>query len=349
MKTITFAVPCYNSAAYMEKCVDSLLSCDGGEEGAEDVEIIIINDGSQDETAGIAGRYARNFAGVVKVIHQPNAGHGGAINAGLAAAAGKYFKVVDSDDYVDKGAYAEVLAELRRLSGKDDFAGEKEAPDLVVANYVYEKTGRKHHKVINYAAALPEKRIVRWEDTRPFAKGKYLLMHSLIYRTDILRQSGLDLPRRTFYVDNLFAYIPLPLVKTLYYINAGFYRYSIGQAGQSVQENTMIKRIDQQIAVNRLMLESVDLAKVQNKKLLGYMLQYLEIVTCVTMILLIRTKTKEGLEKKNKLWAYIQNYPVAYNFLRRRVLISGLCKTGAAGRRLSVMAYQVVRLIYGFN
>ena len=338
MKTITFAVPCYNAQGHMQKCVDSLLS-----NAADDIEIIIINDGSVDDTAEIADNYTRDFAGVVKVIHQPNSGHGGAINAGLAAASGKYFKVVDSDDYVDKASYTEVLSALRNLTDQ------KTLVDLVICNYVYEKIGRKRHRVINYTAALPEKKAVGWEQTRPFAQGQYLLMHALIYRTDVLRESGIVLPQHSFYVDNYFAYMPLTFVKTLYYINTDFYRYVTGSQGQSVNESTMIKRIGQQIAVNKLMYESVDLQTVTNKKLLNYLIHYLEIVTSISMILLIRSNTKENLLLKGELWEYVKGFPVAYEALRRGWIMKILCLTGPVGRRISVIAYYWFRFSYGLN
>ena len=92
MKLLTVTVPRYNSAEYMEKCVDSLLV------GGERVEIIIINDGSKDSTGEIADRYAEKYPSIVRVVHQENGGHGEGINQGLARASGKYFKVVDSDD-----------------------------------------------------------------------------------------------------------------------------------------------------------------------------------------------------------------------------------------------------------
>ena len=87
-------------------------------------------------------------------------------------------------------------------------------------------------------------------------KGKYLLMHSLIYRTKLLVDCGLELPRHTFYVDNIFAFDPLPYVKTMYYVDTNFYRYFIGRDDQSVNETVMIRRIDQQIRVNKLMVDS---------------------------------------------------------------------------------------------
>ena len=64
MKIISFAVPCYNSEAYMRKCIDSLLV------GGDDVEVVIVNDGSKDKTAEIADEYAARFPGIVKAVHQ---------------------------------------------------------------------------------------------------------------------------------------------------------------------------------------------------------------------------------------------------------------------------------------
>ena len=92
MKLLTVTVPCYNSQDYMEKCIDSLLL------GGNQVEIIIIDDGSKDQTGAIADRYAALYPDIVKVIHQENGGHGEGINQGLKHATGIYFKVVDSDD-----------------------------------------------------------------------------------------------------------------------------------------------------------------------------------------------------------------------------------------------------------
>ena len=100
MKLLSIAVPCYNSEKYMRKCVESLLP------GGEDVEIIIVDDGSdKDDTARIADEYQERYPSIVKAVHKENGGHGSAVNAGIDAAAGLYFKVVDSDDWVKEDAY----------------------------------------------------------------------------------------------------------------------------------------------------------------------------------------------------------------------------------------------------
>ena len=256
MKLLSIAVPCYNSAAYMRHCIDTLLT------GGDQVEILIVDDGStKDDTAAIADEYEARYPGICRAIHQENAGHGGAVNAGLKAATGIYFKVVDSDDWVNEEAYREVLETLTRFVYGD------ETLDMLVTNFVYEKQGAKRKKVMNYRTALPQNEVIGWDKVKLFMVGQYILMHSVIYRTELLRQCGLHLPEHTFYVDNIFVYQPLPHVKTLYYLNVNFYRYFIGRSDQSVNEAVMIGRIDQQIRVTKQMIDSYDVTRLSEPKL----------------------------------------------------------------------------------
>ncbi len=223
MKLLTVTIPCYNSEGYMEKCIDSLLS------GGEDVELIIVDDGSTDGTGRIADEYAEKYPSIIRVVHKENGGHGSAVNAGIANAAGLFFKVVDSDDWVKESEYQKILAFLRET------AGGGETLDMLISNFVYEKQGEKKNKVMRYHHALPEEEMFTWKQVRHFHKGQYILMHSVIFRTKLLRECGLKLPENTFYVDNLFVFEPLPYVKNMYYMDVNFYRYYIGREGQSVK------------------------------------------------------------------------------------------------------------------
>ncbi len=338
MKLLSVAVPCYNSQEYMMHCVETLLT------GGPEMEILIVNDGSKDNTAAIAEELKQAHPETVCVIHQENAGHGGAVMTGLANASGLYFRVVDSDDWVNPDALKKVLEILR------EFSQTEMPPDLLVSNYIYDKVGASHKKTIRYESALPVGRIVSWDETNRFHKGQYLLMHALTYRTAVLRESGLNLPKHTFYVDNLFAYSPLAHVQSLYYLDVDLYHYFIGREDQSVQEQTMIRRIDQQLRVNRMMLEQVDLREIENIRQRQYLFNYLEIVTTISTIMLIRSGTKENLQKKKELWAFIrQEYPWAYQRLRRSVLGVSLNLPGKPGRNVAVAGYRVSRKIFGIN
>ena len=285
MKLLSVAIPCYNSESYMRHCIESLLI------GGEEVEIIIVDDGStKDQTPQIADEYAKKYPTICKAVHQENGGHGEAVNTGLKNSTGIFFKVVDSDDWVNEEAYKKVLETLRR------FVYRGENVDMLVTNFVYEKQGAKRKKVMSYHTAFPKDCIFGWKDVKFFMKGQYILMHSVIYRTELLLNCGLELPKHTFYVDNIFVYQPLPHVKRMYYLDVNFYRYFIGREDQSVNEQVMIGRIDQQLLVTKLMLGYYDVTKIANRKLRHYMIQYLEIMMTISSVLAIKSGTEENLE-----------------------------------------------------
>ena len=338
MKYISFAIPCYNSEAYMEKAINSILV------GGEDVEIIVVNDGSKDGTQEIAERYQEKYPTIVKAVAKPNGGHGDAVNCGLEHATGKYFKVVDSDDWVDEEALLKVLDTIK------GFVKDESEVDMVIANYVYEKVGMTHKKVIRYDNVLPENQIFKWEDIGHFRLDQYILMHSVIYRTEMLKLCQLELPKHTFYVDNIYVYYPLPFVRKVYYLDVDFYRYYIGREDQSVNEKVMIKRIDQQIRVNKLMVDAYLKANVSNRRLRAYMFSYLDIITTVSSIMLVRAATQECLDKKQELQDYIKDQNMGlYRKLRRSLFgrVSNL--PGRGGRKMSVAAYKISQKFYGFN
>lgn len=325
----------------MRKCVESLLT------GGEDVEIIIVNDGSKDGTAQIAEEYEKRYPSIVRAVHKENGGHGSAVNTGIEHASGLFFKVVDSDDWVKEDAYREILDTLRELAG-----GEKSL-DMLISNFVYEKEGEKRNKVMRYRHALPHNEMFTWSDIRYFRKGQYILMHSVIFRTKLLKDCGLKLPEHTFYVDNLFVFEPLPFVKNMFYLDVNFYRYYIGRDGQSVNETIMISRIDQQIKVNKIMVDYMaeHKAKIKaNRKMKNYMINYLEIITTVSSILLIRGGSEEHLSKKKELWDYIhQKDKWLYRKLRYGILGNSMHLPGKGGRKISVEGYRICQRFFKFN
>lgn len=339
MKLLSIAIPCYNSEAYMRNCIESLLP------GGDEVEILIVDDGSvKDNTAQIADEYEARYPGICRAIHQENGGHGEAVNAGLRAATGIYFKVVDSDDWVNAEAYKEVLETLR------SFVMGEQTLDMLITNFVYEKQGAKHKRVMQYRTALPKRQLCTWKDVKVFMLGQYILMHSVIYRTQMLKECGLELPKHTFYVDNIYVYKPLPSVRTLYYMDVDFYRYFIGRDDQSVNERVMISRIDQQIRVNKIMVDAFDLWKIPNRKLRHYMFNYLEIITVISTIMLIRSGTEENLEKKRELWKYIKEKDIRlFHHLRAGILGNTMNLPGKGGRKISVAAYKLSQKVVGFN
>lgn len=337
MKILTVVVPCYNSEAYMNKCLKTVISA------GEDVEVIIVDDGSNDRTAEIADGYMENYPDIVKVIHKENGGHGDAVNTGLENATGIFFKVVDSDDWVDTEVYAKVLKVLKKAADSE--------MDMLLTNFIYDKAGVKHKKTMKYDSAFPEKKLISWGDKIKFTKAQYILMHSVIYRTQVLRNCNLKLPKHTFYVDNIFIFKPLPYVRKIYYLNVNLYHYFIGRNDQSVNEKVMISRLEQQIRVNKIMIDIfVEEKEKLNDYLYKYMFQYIDMMMCVSSVMAIISGDSEKLNAKKELWNYLKNKDEElYHKLRRTIFGVTMNLPGKSGRFVSKTGYKVCQKIFGFN
>ena len=341
MKILTVAIPCYNSADYMENCIKSLLPA------GEDIEILIVDDGStKDATPQIADYYAAKYPTQVKAIHQENGGHGQAVNTGIKNATGLYFKVIDSDDWADTDSLLRIIAKLKELERTGS------PVDLLLANFIYDKVGKKHKKIMHFHKVFPVDEVFEWKDMRHMKSTQYILMHNIFYRRQVLLDSGLEMPAHTFYVDNIFAFQPYPYVKKLYYMDENFYHYFIGREDQSVNEKVMIGRIDQQIKVNKLMIDifaATDF-RGKDKQLKKYMYNYLDKIMTVSSALLLVSGTDENLDKKKELWSYLRKKSLPmYLHLRTTPLGMALNIPGGLGRKTSVRGYKLARKIVGFN
>ena len=339
-KLITFVIPCYNSAGYMRKCIDSCLNA-ADEKG--DVEIIVVDDGSTlDNTYEIALEYEKEHPDVVKAVHKENGGHGSAVNIGIKLARGTFLKVVDSDDWLDKPALKIVMDDLRSFK--------KKKPDIYITNFVYENQTKYHKKRVHFENVFPLRKFFKWDDIGVFLVDQYLLMHSVVYKTSILHKCGLVLPEKIFYVDNIFVFDPLPYVKTLYYNNVNFYRYFIGRDDQSIKEETMIRRIDQHIYIAKTMTQTLKNADIKSPKCEKYMMKYLTIMYQIASILLIVGGTPEHLEKKKLLWQYLKETDFK-RYVRMRYHPFGIILNmpGEPARKFLIKAYHGLGKYIGFN
>ncbi|MCC8050060.1 MAG: glycosyltransferase family 2 protein [Clostridiales bacterium] len=339
-KILTVAIPCYNSEEYMETCIKSILPV------GDAVEILIVDDGStKDRTGEIADEYAARYPDIIRAVHQENGGHGEAVNAGLRNASGVYYKVVDSDDWVNTKGLKKIVQAMQELE-------EKGGVDMLLANFVYDKVGAKHKRLMRFTKVFPCEEIFEWDDMKHMPMTQYILMHNIFYRTQMLRDCGTELPKHTFYVDNIFAFQPLPHVKKLYYMDVNLYHYFIGREDQSVNEKVMIGRIDQQILVNQIMIDVMAAEDFTTKpaKLKDYMLNYLSKIMTVTSIMLILSGTEEALAKKEAIWEYLnEKDPEVYRTLRHGILGVGMNLPGKAGRKVSVWGYKAAQKLVGFN
>jgi len=287
MKLLTVAVPCYNSASYMRKCLDLMV-----EAGGEELEVVIVNDGSTDQTLSIAREYEANFPSIVRVIDKENGGHGSGVNAGLAAATGVYYRVCDSDDYLEPNALRTLLNSMRAqlAKGMD--------PDAYFTNFVYDKQYENTHHTNSLSRNMQPGKLLEWNDIRSFRPEEYMLMHSMTIKTQVLRDCGLKLPEHTFYVDELYCYQPLPYIKKFMYLDIELYWYFIGRPDQSVTVENIKKRYKMQLVVVTEMFRaySYEQLKALPKKLFKYMLHTIRLMAVVATAYVYMGKGKERVE-----------------------------------------------------
>ncbi|MGI6216504.1 MAG: glycosyltransferase family 2 protein [Coriobacteriales bacterium] len=342
-KVLTYVVPCYNSAEYMDHCIGSLI--EGSEGHLDSVEVIIVDDGSsKDNTLEKAKAWEAKYPGVVRAIHQENKGHGGALNTGLDNAHGTYFKVVDSDDWLEVES-AKIILELLTL-----FSQREKPIDLLLANYIYDNIDRGQ-EVMDYKGILPIGREFTWDEVGRFGLSRYILMHSVFYRTEVLRECGIRLPEHTFYVDNIFVYVPLPYVKTMFYVDLDCYMYFIGREDQSVNEKVMIGRVDQQLKITRIMIDAYRLQQdVKNPKLRKYMENYLLMMMTISSVFSLLSDRPNKYQLKEGIWSYLQEHdPETYPKLRHSIFGYGTNMKTNLGNAFTIFLYRIARAIFKFN
>ena len=336
---VSVIVPVYNAESTLRRCADSIL-----EQSYPDLELILVDDGSKDASPLICDSYMQKDARV-RVIHKPNSGASATRNLGIAEARGHYLQFVDSDDWLDTDALKKVLARLTTLVARGT------APDMMICNYVYEHVEDNTTLTVRYTNVFPQNRLFNWTHVGHFRPDQNILMHSVMYRTEVLRKCGMVLPKHTFYVDNIFVYQPLPFVKSMYYMDLDLYRYFIGRADQSVNESVMVKRVDQQLRVTRHMIDCQDLDELKDQKRLhAYMVHYLSVMMAVSDIFLLLDGSAEAHAKKAELWQYLKDHVTPGVYRAVRYNLGGLTDLKfPGGDKLTLGVYRQLRKIFKFN
>lgn len=232
-KILTVTIPSYNVEAYLEECLDSFINDDVMNE----VEVLIVNDGSTDTTADIALRYQERYPETFRLITKENGGHGSTINTGVKEAKGRYFKVVDGDDWVDTEQFVRLVTRLQ-----------VEDADIVASNYTW----------INHTTKLPEKRQeypfekVLYDTVYQFDQivGKtYIDMHATTIKTELLRKANEQIDEHTYYVDVEYIIFPIPFVETVLFLDLNVYQYRLGLPNQSMAISKMQKNLKNHLRV----------------------------------------------------------------------------------------------------
>ena len=222
-KILTITIPSYNVEKYIDKCVQSMLV----DSILDDIEILIVNDGSKDSTPQIAKSYVEKYPQTVRLIDKENGGHGSTINAGIHEATGKYFKVVDGDDWLNTEQLEQFISLLKCRN-----------EDVIASNFLCIRDETYD--------ILAEKRVSSdtsvYGTVRNMDAGEItevIKMHGLTIRTSILKENNITIDEHCFYVDCEYIAYPMPFVSSVYYDDAFIYMYRLGRNGQSMDIRSM--------------------------------------------------------------------------------------------------------------
>lgn len=231
-KILTVAIPAYNVENYLRTTLDSFI-CD--EEVMKKIEIIVVDDGSKDSTASIGQEYEEKYPDTFRVISKENGGHGSAVNCGIENASGKYYKIVDGDDWVNTEDFVKLVSELEKCESEYVFTNYYEYYDDVKRKAPVEYPRFQNGQSYTFA---------------DFNDGFHIPMHALVIRTDILKENHIRLDEKCFYVDTEYISFPVPYVKSIAYFDLYVYMYRLNLSTQSVSVKGFQKHIDDHIRVS---------------------------------------------------------------------------------------------------
>lgn len=232
-KILSVSIAAYNVESTIQKCLDSFLKSNY----IKDLELLVVNDGSSDKTLSIVSEYENKYPGIIKVINKKNGGHGSTINTSLEYATGKYFKVVDGDDWVK-------IDELDRLISRLN----KENVDLIINGFswVFPNEYREQHDEMPFSL----NKVYLFEDLLKNNRiQKYFFMHAITVRTEILREINMHITEKCFYADNEYNFFVYMATKTICFDNSCAYQYRMGTSGQSVSAEGQYRHLEDRLKI----------------------------------------------------------------------------------------------------
>lgn len=247
-KLLTLAVPTYNMEKYLARCLDSVL-CDN----RDYLEVIVVNDGSKDSSSEIGHEYEAKYPDVIRVIDKENGNYGSCVNRALAEATGKYFRMLDADDWCDTSALNRWVEYLKSCNA-----------DMVLT--VAEDRDESGNLIQRLAAprAVQEEKVYTADEFDGIELGynKLFCSHIVTYKTLILREIGLQLQHGISYTDNEYVFFPLDHVQTIIYYNLPVYQYFVGREGQTTQPEILMKQAEQILQVFKRLYDYYNLHKI---------------------------------------------------------------------------------------
>lgn len=301
MKILSFIIPSYNCSAFLPKCIGSMLH----PELLSQLEIIVVNDGSSDNTAAVAEEFAKKYPDTVQLINQQNKGHGGALNTGCAAAKGKYLKVIDADDWVETGNLADFLA----------FLSSCESDVVLTHHYTRDISTGQVRKWKCYPDEFNKAYTLEQIMAQSQNFDRSLTFHGITYRTDFYQTQNILLSEKVFYEDHEYATFACCRAASVSALDLFIYHYRIGDVQQSVSDANQLKRLSHmETVLNRFLKEYSNLPFTDGGRAFFEMKAQGVLLSYITTVMLVEPDRKKGRRLgKHMMNRFREQLPEAYD------------------------------------
>lgn len=306
-KILTISIAAYNAELDIKRCLDSFISTNV----LEELELIVVNDGSKDNTLNVAKQYEKKYPGIIKVIDKKNGEHGSTINASIKEATGKYYKIVDSDDWIDPEELEKLVFWLRNNDA-----------DLVLTPYKCVNADKieDFELIYPYDAMMEIKKITNIEKKSNII----VYMHSTTFKKEVIKRMGPIIDENCFYVDLEYTIFPLYYIKNFVCLDYIVYQYLLGTDEQSMNIKNMIKRRNQHLkVVTRIINYYSDKKRTLKEPVQEIILNRIHSAILSQYKIYANMEPKESIAEVKKFDMWLKQFPELY--------------TGAQGRFMKII------------
>lgn len=332
MKLLTIVIPSYNSEKWLAGCLDSLLI------GLDDkLEVIIVNDGSKDKTSEIGHSYCDKYP-FMQIVDKENGGHGSGINVGLSHATGLYFKVLDSDDQLDKEGLYELIEMIEKHQKENCL------PDVYIADYISNYVESKTQHINSLKKYFKVHEIMDVENVKKFKLDDYMMLHCLFVKTELLKETKMNLLEKTFYEDNQYVYHTICHAKTYCHLEKPIYWYTLGREGQSIAPENLVKNYAHQLRVQNAVVRMLNYEEIYSrpKNQRKMIIHELGIIHSLTYFYIYLAPDKEKVTQYKAFWKSLKvDDKKLYKKLHNRSIYSVPLMIPGFARKL------LIKILYG--
>lgn len=300
-KLLTIVVPTYNMESLLPRCLDSLVK----PQCSQLLEVLVVNDGSKDNSLAVAKEYENKYPGIIKAVDKENGNYGSAVNKGIELASGKYFRILDADDFYENQGLMNLLDKLSTLD-----------VDMILTNFRRDRGNEKTY----YCSQKSKCNIVSPFEKICIREFPNFKMHAITYKTSILKENNIHLQTGISYTDSEYCFYPLSYIESFIALDILVYCYQLGRVGQTVDISSQIKSVRNMVQISNRMYKHLKNTPSESRVFDQQCEVYCDVNSLCFLTVLCCDKSNENIYILDDLLREVQDIPEADNIMMKKHL-----------------------------